>query len=185
MTARPIVLVDPHFRRWTRYFSRDRERLDGQSTWRGGETNRCQPNDARAASPRPTRSSAPAGGRGGTNRSPVDPRRLRCLPGWPGLRQLLQPRSPGAVGGPRVAPQVAEMALGMALAVGRESVAGDTAMRAGSEKGCTPETPRRSSSSIDGRDHRLRRHRPVTAIIADTVPMLAVGLDLAQRRLPP
>ncbi len=136
MTAKPTVLVDPHFRRMDEIFSpADRERLDRTVDVAWGRDEPMPADDARAAL--------------------AEARAIICS-GWrygpvpTGLRAILDVSGafPGGLdydscfshgvrvlsAAPAFAPQVAEMALGMALAVGREIVAGDAAMRAGTEK---------------------------------------------------
>lgn len=136
MTDKPAVLVDPHFRKMDEIFSpADRERLDRtvEVVWARDEAMPLD--DARTALAR-ARAVICSGWRYG----PVPPsvRAILDVSGaFPGGLDYDDCFARGIrvlSAAPAFGPQVAEMALGFALAVGREIVDGDAAMRAGTEK---------------------------------------------------
>lgn len=136
MTAKPKVLVDPHFRRMDEIFSPvDRERLDRTVDVLWG---RDEPMPAEAA--RAVLSEARAVICSGWRYGPV-PAGLRAIidvsgafPGGLDYDACFAQGVRVLSAAPAFGPQVAEMALGLALAVGREIVDGDAAMRAGTEQ---------------------------------------------------
>ncbi|QGN34948.1 NAD(P)-dependent oxidoreductase [Microlunatus sp. Gsoil 973] len=136
MTDKPSVLVDPHFRRMDEIFSPDdRERLDRTVEVIWGRDEPMPVHEATDAL-----SSARAVICSGWRYGPV-PSGLRAIIDVSGaFPSGLDYQSCFARGirvlsaAPAFGPQVAEMALGLALAVGREIVDGDAAMRAGAEK---------------------------------------------------
>ena len=139
MSEKPRVVVDPHFRKMSEIFSdADLSRLHQtvDVVWGRDE---AMPVDAARAALGNAIALVCGGWRYGT--VPEDARNLRAIidvsGGFPdtldydrcfarGIRVLSA--------APGFGPQVAEMALGMALAAGREIVAGDRAMRAGEER---------------------------------------------------
>ncbi len=139
MTDRPRVIVDPHGRKMQEIFSEtDRARLHEIATVVWGRDEPMPIEEARAAMADAI-AIVCAGWRYGA--LPDDTPHLRAIidvaGGFPpsldyqacfarGVRVL--------TAAPGFGPQVAEMALGMALAACREIVAGDRAMRAGEER---------------------------------------------------
>ena len=136
MTDKPSVLVDPHFRRMDEIFSpADRERLDRTVEVIWGKDEPMPADEAAAALSR-ARAVICSGWRYG----PVPPG-LRAIidvsgafPGGLDYDACFANRTRVLSAAPAFGPQVAEMALGLALAVGREIVDADAAMRAGTEK---------------------------------------------------
>lgn len=136
MTTKPKVLVDPHFRRMDEIFSAaDRERLDRTVEVIWARDDQMPIDDARTALAE-ARAVVSSGWRYG----PV-PSSLRAIldvsgafPGGLDYDACFAQGVRVLSAAPAFAPQVAEMALGMALAVGREIVDGDAALRAGTEK---------------------------------------------------
>lgn len=136
MAEKPVVLVDPHFRRMDEIYSPgDRERLDAtvEAVWARDEPMPIE--QAKQALAR-ARAVVCSGWRYGA----VPPSVRAVLDvsgGFPGNIDYDDCFARGIrvlSAAPAFGPQVAEMALGLALAVGREIVAGDSAMRSGTEK---------------------------------------------------
>ena len=138
MAAKPIVLVDPHFRRMDEIFSAaDRARLDGMVEVVWGQDEPMPP-DLAAEALREAVAVVCADWRYGLAlESAANLRAIIAVSG--GFPDTLDYGRCFARGirvlsaAPAFGRQVAEMALGMALACSREIVAGDMALRAGSE----------------------------------------------------
>jgi phosphoglycerate dehydrogenase-like enzyme len=136
VTDKPTVVVDPHFRRMDEIFSTaDRDRLANtvDVVWGRDEP---MPIEAARAALVGARAVVCSGWRYG----PV-PESVRAIldvsgafPGGLDYDDCFRRGVRVLSAAPAFGPQVAEMALGLALAVGREIVDGDTAMRAGQEK---------------------------------------------------
>lgn len=136
MTSKPKVVVDPHFRKMDEIFSpADRERLDRTVEVVWGRDEPMPEGDARAALAE-ARAIVCSGWRYGP--VPLGVRAILDVSGaFPGGLDYDACFAQGVrvlSAAPAFGPQVAEMALGLALAVGREIVDGDAAMRAGTEK---------------------------------------------------
>ena len=139
MTTKPRVVLDPHFRTMQEIFSpADLARLHAivQVIWGRDEV---MPRDAARAALEDAIAIISAGWRYGD--LPADTGNLRAIidvsGGFPQTLDYARCFANGIrvlSAAPAFGPQVAEMALGMALAASREIVAGDRAMRAGDER---------------------------------------------------
>jgi phosphoglycerate dehydrogenase-like enzyme len=139
MTTKPRVVLDPHFRTMQEIFSpADLARLHAivQVSWGRDEV---MPRDAARAALEDAIAIVSAGWRYGD--LPADTGNLRAIidvsGGFPQTLDYARCFANGIrvlSAAPAFGPQVAEMALGMALAASREIVAGDRAMRAGDER---------------------------------------------------
>jgi phosphoglycerate dehydrogenase-like enzyme len=138
VTAKPQVIVDPSFRKMQEIFSpADRERLHETVDVVWGRDEAMPIDQARAAM-ETAAAIVVSGWRFGD--VPATAHTLRAIIDVSGgFPQTLDYADCFARGirvlsaAPGFGPQVAEMALGMAIAAGREIVAGDQAMRAGTE----------------------------------------------------
>ena len=136
---RPPVLIDPHFRRMDEIFSpADQQRLHGlvEVVWGKDEP---MPTDAASDALRDAIAVVCSGWRYGDALETAT--KLRAIidvsGGWPDTLDYDRCFSRGIrvlSAAPAFGRQVAEMALGMALAASREIVAGDQAMREGAER---------------------------------------------------
>ena len=139
MTTKPRVVLDPHFRTMQEIFSpADLARLHAivQVIWGRDEV---MPRDAARTALEDAIAIISAGWRYGD--LPADTGNLRAIidvsGGFPQTLDYARCFANGIrvlSAAPAFGPQVAEMALGMALAASREIVAGDRAMRAGDER---------------------------------------------------
>jgi phosphoglycerate dehydrogenase-like enzyme len=138
MTGKPRVIVDPHFRKMSEIFSADdlaRLHSTVEVVW--GEDDLMPLDDARNAL-KDAVAVVCSGWRYGGVDGLADLRAILDVSG--GFPSTLDYRACAARGirvlsaAPAFGPQVAEMALGMALAAAREIVAGDSAMRNGTER---------------------------------------------------
>jgi phosphoglycerate dehydrogenase-like enzyme len=139
MTTKPRVVLDPHFRTMQEIFSpADLARLHAivQVIWGHDE---AMPRDAARAALEDATAIISAGWRYGD--LPADTGNLRAIidvsGGFPQTLDYAHCFANGIrvlSAAPAFGPQVAEMALGMALAASREIVDGDRAMRAGDER---------------------------------------------------
>jgi phosphoglycerate dehydrogenase-like enzyme len=140
MPSRPTVLVDPHFRRMDEIFApADRARLAGLADIRWGRDEAMPLADAQAALEE-AEAVVCAGWRYGDAALERAVRLRAILDVSGGFPQDLDYEHCNARGirvlscAPAFGPQVAEMALGMALACSRQICAGDRAMRTGDER---------------------------------------------------
>ncbi len=139
MSKKPIAIIDPHFRRMDEIFSPDdRTRLGETVTIVWGEDAPMPPEAVRAALPEAV-AIVCADWRYGD--LPAEGTRLRAIMDVSGaFPRALDYVTCFARGirvlsvAPAFGPQVAEMALALALAASREIVVGDRAMRAGEEQ---------------------------------------------------
>jgi phosphoglycerate dehydrogenase-like enzyme len=139
VTTKPRVVLNPHFRTMQEIFSpADLARLHAivQVIWGRDE---MMPRDAARAALEDAIAIVSAGWRYGD--LPADAGNLRAIidvsGGFPQTLDYVRCFANGIrvlSAAPAFGPQVAEMALGMALAASREIVAGDRAMRAGDER---------------------------------------------------
>ena len=139
MTARPQVIVDPHFRAMGDVFSReDAQRLSDSVDVVWGRDEPMPIADFREALPRAF-AVVSAGWRYGAVLDEAESLRaiLTVSGGWPSeldYERCFERRIRVLSAAPAFAGAVAELALALALACTRDVVAGDRAMRAGDER---------------------------------------------------
>ena len=139
MIRKPPVLVDPHFRRMEEIFSpSDRERLHDTVEVVWGRDEQMPIADARSALVEAVAVVCVQWRYGNALENAIRLRAIMDVGGsFPvGLdyQRCFDRRIRVLSAAPAFGPQVAEMALGLALAAGREIPAGDRAMRDGTEK---------------------------------------------------